>query len=279
MANFEGKTDESRKLIEGKSCAFDDLSKKKEDGLRKPVKMGLAYKDASKLFKEAQGMQPGPERDKKWRAAAVAYKVALEAAPERNEAPEAAMNGAYAYKQVGEYDKAIEMYELFISKYGSEENLKKLEKEDPAEYQRRVKFLKDAYDALAGSYVLFFDYPKAAETFDKISSIERFEQKDRRDAAQQALSLYSSLGDAGHMASSKKRFFALGASPKEQAEAEFIVANSDMKKWDANSPDEGANRTARVRATTSMANYHKRFAKKAPAAHVRGPRRRTTLHA
>jgi outer membrane protein assembly factor BamD (BamD/ComL family) len=38
------------------------------------------------------------------------------------------MNGAYAYKQVGEYDKAIEMYELFIAKYGNEATLEKLEK-------------------------------------------------------------------------------------------------------------------------------------------------------
>ena len=60
-------------------------------------------------------MPDGPERNKKWREAAAAYKVALDAAPDRDEAPEAAMNGAYAYKQVGEYDKAIEMYELFIS--------------------------------------------------------------------------------------------------------------------------------------------------------------------
>ena len=52
--------------------------------------------------------------------AAAAYKVALDAAPDRDEAPEAAMNGAYAYKQVGEYDKAIEMYELFIARYGND---------------------------------------------------------------------------------------------------------------------------------------------------------------
>ncbi len=72
-------------------------------------------------------MPDGPERDKKWREAAAAYKVALDAAPDRDEAPEAAMNGAFAYKQVGEYDKAIEMYELFISRYGNEETLSTLQ--------------------------------------------------------------------------------------------------------------------------------------------------------
>src|SRR6185503_7655786 len=114
-----------------------------------------------------------------WREAAAAYKVALEAAPDRDEAPEAAMNGAYAYKQVGEYDKAIEMYELFILRYGNDKKLRALREgdtqaqppvqPDPAKYRDRVGYLKLAYDALASSYVLFFDYPKASSTFDKIA--------------------------------------------------------------------------------------------------------------
>ena len=66
------------------------------------------------------------------------------------------MNGAFAYKQVGEYDKAIEMYELFINDYGNEKTLAKLEKGDPKtkppepkKYEERVKYLKQAYDALS----------------------------------------------------------------------------------------------------------------------------------
>ena len=172
------------------------------------------------------------------------------------------MNGAYAYKQVGEYDKAIEMYELFIREYGDEKTLKKLEKDDPKEYEQRVKFLKMAYDALAGSYVLFFNYRKAAETFDKISSIERFTQADRRASAQQALSLYSSMGDRAKMESTKRRYFSLGASPKEQAEAEFIIANSSMKQWDERSPDTGGNRAARTRALKAMSDYYVRYRNK-----------------
>ena len=128
---------------------------------------------------------------------AAAYKVALNAAPDRDEAPEAAMNGAYAYKQVGEYDKAIEMYELFISRYGSEATLKKLRDgdpkanppvaPDPKKYEERVKYLKGADEALAAAYVLFFDYPKAAETFEKIAATEHFPEAERREAAKQAL--------------------------------------------------------------------------------------------
>ncbi len=211
-------------------------------------------------------MPDGPERAKKWREAAAAYKVALDAAPDRDEAPEAAMNGAYAYKQVGEYDKAIGMYELFISRYGNEQTLNKLQNGDakakpptpaqPKKYEERVKYLQGAYDALAGAYVLFFNYPRAAETYDKISNNTHFAQADRRNAARQALSLYASLGDRGGMTRARERFQALGASPKEIAEADFIVASAELKRWDQYSGDEGANANARRGAQRAMDDYY-----------------------
>ncbi|HEY2408119.1 MAG TPA: hypothetical protein VGI10_19060, partial [Polyangiaceae bacterium] len=112
IAAFENDTEAGRKLVQAKSCAFDAETKQADEQRRKPLAQGIAYQDARKLYEDAQAMKDGPERNKKWRDAAAAYKVALDAAPSRDEAPEAAMNGAYAYKQVGEYDKAIEMYEL-----------------------------------------------------------------------------------------------------------------------------------------------------------------------
>jgi len=221
-------------------------------------------------------MPDGPERQKKWREAAALYKTALDAAPDRDEAPEAAMNGAFAYKQVGEYDKAIEMYELFLSRYGDEKTLQKLKSgdpkakppvsPDPKRYEQRVGFVKQAYDALASSYVLFFDYPKAAQTFDKISSIEHFQPNDRRESARQALSLYSSLGDNSGMQKSRDRFKGLGASPKEIAEADYIIASAELKKWDEFSPDTGANATARKKAQNAMVGYYEANKKNAAAA-------------
>ncbi len=266
MAALESDAPESRRLAEGKSCAVDEETRKAEESLRKPVKQGVAYLDARKLFEEAEKMPEGPARDKKWREAAAAYKVALDAAPDRDEAPEAAMNGAYAYKQVGEYDKAIEMYELFIARYGSDATLDKLAKGDPTasppvapnpqKYETRVKYLKNAYDALAGSYVLFFNYPRAAETFDKISATSRFKEDDRREASRQALTLYSSLGDRTAMTKARESFEKLGASPKEVAEADFIVASAELKRWDRYSPDTGANATARRAAQRAMDDYY-----------------------
>jgi tetratricopeptide (TPR) repeat protein len=177
MSNFEGDAAESRRLAESKSCAFDEETRVAEEAIRTPVKIGVAYLDAGGLFKKAMKMEDGPARDKTWRASAAAYKVALDVAPDRDEAPEAVMNGAYAYKQVGEYDKAIAMYELFIDKYGDEKTMAELQQKDSAKFEERAGYLNDAYQALAGAYVLFFDYPKAAETFDAISSVPHFPQK------------------------------------------------------------------------------------------------------
>lgn len=276
MSNFENNAAESRRLAEGKSCAFDEETKIAEEGIRKPVKQGVAYLDARKLYEEAEKMPEGPARDKKWRQAAAAYKVALDAAPDRDEAPEAAMNGAFAYKQVGEYDKAIGMYELFIARYGNDKTISKLRDgdpngkpplaADPKKYQDRVGYLKSAYDALAGAYVLFFNYPKAAGTFDKISDIPHFSSDSRKESARQALSLYSSLGDGGGMKKSRENFRSLGASEKELAEADFTIASAELKQWDPLSPAEGANNTARRRAMTAMEAYYALNGKRPAAA-------------
>lgn len=272
MANFENDKARSRELIEAKSCAIDADQKAGEKNIKDPALQQIAFDDAAKLFEKAKTMPDGPERDATWRAVAAAYKAALEAGPDRDEAPEAAINGAYAYKQVSEYDKAIEMYELFIAKYGNEEKLQELKngKDDkpaqPEKYKERVGYLRTAYDAMAGSYILFFDYPKAAQTFDKISKIEHFEQEHRRNSAKQALTLYASLGDQGGMKNSKQQFFDLGASPKEEAEAEFIIANAEVKKWDEFSADEGANANARRKAQAAMEGYWRKFKNKNAAA-------------
>lgn len=265
MSNFQGNAARSRELVEGKSCAFNEETQAAEDALRTPVRQGVAYLDARKLYDQAEGMQAGPDRDKKWREAAAAYKVALDAAPDRDEAPEAAMNGAYAYKQVGDYDKAIEMYELFISRYGNEKKLVELKNGDPRakppvepnpqRYDNRVKFLKMAYDALGNAYVLFFDYPKAAETFDTVSKVGHFQDDSRRGAAQQAMNLYASLGDVEGMKAARDRFAQMGATRAEVAEADFVVASSSLKEWDQFSPDTGANANARKRAEVAMRVY------------------------
>jgi hypothetical protein len=275
MSNFEGDAKRSRALADGKSCAFNDETRAAEEALRKPVRQGVAYLEARDLYDAAEKLPEGAERDEKWRATAAAYKAALDAAPDRDEAPEAAMNGAYAYKQVGEYDKAIAMYRLFIDRYGNDDKLTSIKNgdskaqppvaADPEKYAERVKFLKLAYDALASSYVLFFDYPQAAATFDQISRTRHFAEADRREAARQALTLASSLGDEAEMHRARQNFAELGAAPHDVAEADFVIASSARELWDPKSPDQGANREARDRAERAMLAYYEQNARN-PAA-------------
>ncbi len=266
MSNFQGDADRSRQLVDSKSCAFDEETRVAEEAIRKPVRQGVAYLDARSLYDAAEKMPEGEARNEKWREAAAAYKLALDAAPDRDEAPEAAMNGAYAYKQVGEYDKAIEMYELFISRYGNDEKLSALRDGDPSadppvdadpnKYATRTKYLKGAYDALANAYVLFFDYPKAATTFDAIGKSQHFPPAERKVAAEQAMNLYASLGDSTGMQAARDRLVGLGATGKDVARADFVVASASLKQWDQFSPDSGANAQARSQAERVMESYY-----------------------
>jgi tetratricopeptide (TPR) repeat protein len=239
-------------------CAVDDAQKAIAKSIADPTIQRGFYKDAYAAFKKAKEMKDGPEREKQWRKAAALYEQALQSAPDREEAPEAAINGAYSYRQVGEYDKAIGMYRLFIEKYGDEKILAKLEKGDKAakdSYKQRVGYLNTAYQALSESYVLFFNYRAAAETYDKISTIKRFEDEKRKSAAKNALILYANLGDRDKMQESRKRFLTFKPKKEDEAEADFILASADYKQWDENAADKDTNRSNRLKATQSLSAY------------------------
>ena len=133
MSNFTHDAERSRQLAEAEknhSCAVNEEQKSAADLIVKPTIQLAYYQDASKVFKAAEEGSPGPARDALWRKAAGMYEAALLAAPARDEAPEAAINGAYAYKQVGEFGKAIGMYDKFITEYGNDERLTILQNGD-----------------------------------------------------------------------------------------------------------------------------------------------------
>ncbi len=155
MANLEGDFNRSLELSKAakkKSCAYDDATRIKEANISgDTIKTGF-YKEAYKAFQAAQGMEDGPEKNKMWIKAAVLYEEALKEAPSHSAAPEAAINGAIAYKQLGDYNKAIGMYELFIKEYGNDKNLTTVrdgDKDkgiapDPEQYKVMVGYLKTA---------------------------------------------------------------------------------------------------------------------------------------
>ncbi|HVY47000.1 MAG TPA: hypothetical protein VHB21_14030, partial [Minicystis sp.] len=271
MSNLRNDAKHSRELTEANekhSCAVTEEDKKSELALRKQVMGKVYYQEAYAAFEKAEKMPDGPARVKQWREAAALYKVALEKEPGRDEAPEAAMNGALAYKQVGDYDQAIEMYGLFIKAYGNDETLDKLKKENTpspkcaiegrtscTKYEERVSFLKRADDTLAASYVLFFNYRTAAETYDTISRNQRFTEDDRRKAARNAVVLYANMGDRDKMTSSRATFLALKPSAEQKADIDYLVASADLKAWDEKGTDDGVNRQARIKAIGTMESY------------------------
>lgn len=241
---------------EERSCAVTEAQRQAAGNLTKPVKIGGYFIDAERLFDEAQRMPDGPERVKKWRAAAEAFQEALRNGPGHDAAPEAAMNGAYAWRQIGEYDRAIAMYELFIEHYGDDKTLAALQAEQSPKYQERVGYLKQAYDTLSTAYVQFFSYRKAAETYDKVSQNRRFEQQERREAARNALILYANIGDIAKMDAARTRLHGLGASAQEKAEADFLVADSEFKMWNPRGGNDGPNRLARTRAIQALTRFY-----------------------
>ncbi len=107
--------------------------------------------------------------------------------------------------------------------------------------------------------MLFFDYPKAAQTFDTVSKVGHFNDDERRGAAQQAMSLYASLGDAKGMKTAHDRFVSLGAEPAQVAEADFVLASAAAQRMGSMGPDTGANAAARKRAEGAMRTYYEQY--------------------
>src|SRR5262249_27921428 len=130
MAAITRNADESMRLAEAEkknSCAFTADQTAASEGLIKPIGQEAAYVKARLKFEEACEAKAGspcknpeaPSKRKTWREAGELYEAALNAAPARRDAPEGAMNAAYAYKQIGEHHKTISLYHQFITHYGS----------------------------------------------------------------------------------------------------------------------------------------------------------------
>ncbi|MBK8215846.1 MAG: tetratricopeptide repeat protein [Myxococcales bacterium] len=276
MSNLTRDAKRSTELAEAekaKSCAVNDAQKTTAGLIVNPTLQEAAFVRARLKFEEAQKAPPGPGKDKLWREAAGMYEAALIAAPARDEAPEAAMNAAYAYKQVGDFSKAIDLYNKFISEYGSEDRLEKLQKgdakakvgPDPKKYAERLKYLDDAYDALGTTYYSFFNYQRAAETYEKVANNERFAPEKRKVAAKNAMILYASMGQRDKMSAMHKAFMKLSPTPEEKANADYLLADYDRKQWNPQGADSGSNRQFRIDAETNLSRYYQTYRSSAPA--------------
>jgi tetratricopeptide (TPR) repeat protein len=275
MSNLNKDVERSRVLAMAEkthSCAFSDKEKSEEhEGLLTDlVLQNAAYSDANKVFDQAKNAPPGPKKDALWRKAGKMYEDALRAAPSHSDAPAAAINSAFCYKQVSEFNKAIDLYQLFIAKYGGDDIMDRLEHggTDPekkvkvgpnlTEYKERLKYLGMAYEALSTTYYGFFAYPRAAESFGRIASNRRFDDERRSSAAYNAMTLYSNLGDRNSMS----KMYDVLADPKlhlpadERAEVDYVRASFDFGLWNPNGGDTSANVAARRQAIASLSQFH-----------------------
>ncbi len=239
-----------------KSCAVAPGEGAIEDSLVHTTNTAIGYESAGRAFEAAPRLPEGPARAARWREAAALYRATLEQNPGSDAAPEAAMNGAFASKQVGDHAQAIALYELFAREYGSEASLARLEKADPGRYAARLGFLEQAYGGLEEAHLRLFDYRRAAATYEAVAGSRRFRAPLRREAARSAALLYGNLGDRERLATARATLLGLDPPADQRAEIDYQVAVAALRGWDEQGPDEGPNRAARLEATAAMDAYH-----------------------
>jgi hypothetical protein len=284
LLNIATKSNDSARAIElakadqdpAKTCAVegaataDDIDIHNKGSVVTNILVNARFKDANEAFEAAKAAPSGPQKDVLWRKAGKLYEDALRVAPGHKDAPAAAINSAFCYKQVGEFNKAIELYQLFISNYGSEDILERLDKggvdpetkqkagPDQAQYKERIKYLGMAYDALSTTYYGFFAYQRAAESFGRIASNTRFDEERRSNAARIGMVLYSNLGDRSNMT----KMYDILVDPKmrlpteKRAEADYLRASFDYGQWNPTGTDSAGNSSARSQAIATLTQYH-----------------------
>jgi tetratricopeptide (TPR) repeat protein len=255
--------------VEGAATA-EQITESKTQDFTKSVIVNARFKDANEAFEAAKAAPPGPQKDALWRKAGKMYEDALRAAPGHRDAPAAAINSAFCYKQVGEFNKAIELYQLFISNYGSEDILARLEHggidpatkqkagPDPEQYKERIKYLGMAYDALSTTYYGFFAYQRAAESFGKIATNTRFDDSRRSTAARIGMVLYSNLGDRSNMTRMYDILVdpRMHLTPEKRAEADYLRASFDYGQWNPTGSETAGNAGARTQAIGTLTQFH-----------------------
>lgn len=258
----------------GVECKNPDGSKCDASALTGPIFTEAAFTDADAKFIEACGRDIKADTDKcdpvtakntpAWKDAAKLYNDALEKAPSYRYAPKAAMRAAFSYKQLGDFASAIKAYDRFISAYGQEDLLKALEKgdtkkgtpPDPAQYKERLQYLGLAYDELGTTYYSFFNYQKAADTYEKVAQITRFAEDKRKTAAKNAMILFNANGQRDRMLSMYKIVTSLRPSAEEKANYDYLVASFDYQQWNPNGGDGGSNRASRQNAELAMSQFY-----------------------
>ncbi|MFO0755728.1 MAG: hypothetical protein U0359_04525 [Byssovorax sp.] len=253
IANLERDIPEVRRLAEEemrRPCEIGGCSPPDP----RPTSHGY-YVEAYRVFMAAQAMPEGPAQRAKWREAGALYGATLRRAPSSDEAPEAAFNGAYAYRMSGDLGAATELYTLFIGAYCTEARLDRLERgdpratppspPDPQRYRESLKFLVQAWDELAITQVMSFEYGSAAATYEDMGRSARLDVGDRRRGAHNAVILAHAIDDRPRLLADRALFLATKPSAKERAELDALVATKPIK---ASAPPHAHETAARLAA-------------------------------
>ncbi len=212
------------------------------------------------------------------------YAAALDAAPGHKDAPAAAINSAFCYKQVGEFDKAIKLYQKFIDELrqrGHPRTACRTAGSIPRSKRRSAPTRRSTRSASSTSgWRTTRCRPRTtassrtsapAESFGKIASNPRFDDSQRANAARIAMVLYSNLGDRANM----NKMYAVLVDPKmhlttdKRAEADYLKASFDYAQWNPAAGESTGNsrRSASRRSRTSSSSTRRTRA---------GPSRRAT---
>jgi hypothetical protein len=213
------------------------------------------YRDAREAFERARNAADAPGAAGLWREAGALYRAALQRAPASDEAPEAAINGAHAFKRASMFGEAIDMHRLFLGAYGSEESLARLERGDPRKYAERLRYVNASRETLLEAYIATFDYAAAAALEATIARDRRADVSARREAGYHAVRLHTSLGARGEAAAVHRIWLRLGPTPAYRAMLEYLLASAALEAWQERLPDRGANRAARLQAMAMMDRY------------------------
>jgi outer membrane protein OmpA-like peptidoglycan-associated protein len=264
MSNFTRDAERSRGLANAekvRSCAVNDDQKRAAELMVVPTIQAAFYQDAAAALLQAEVGSPGQATDALWREAATRYEAALLAAPGSDAAPEAAINGAYAYRQVGEARKAITLYQTFTREFGAEGRLTALQqgdavsRPDPDKYRMRLVYLRQAYEALAATLDGLSDPQGAASAYTKIAASTRFDRSARKNAAMELMHRFSLLGQRDKVTGGYRTLVSLEPSPEEKTHADLLVADYDHAQWRASAPDTGANREHRRAAEAALHDF------------------------
>ena len=176
MANLQGDATLARSLASDAAvCPFDVETRIAADRIRKPVG-GVFFLEGRYQLELSEALPDGPQRRARRREAAAILHQSVGESPDRDEAPEAALQAADAYAELDENARAIEMYRVFVDRYGALARV-------------RVADVEKAYAALAMLHARLGDYRGQARVLVEESERKRLPAKARAAAARKAREL------------------------------------------------------------------------------------------